>query len=66
MRDRAIEHYAAMALIKRLPEMAANCALAMDHSPGGIFHFFSVRFKIRQSSSVAASSLARWGVIEYL
>ena len=44
---RAVEHYAAMALIKRSPKMTANWALAMDHSRGGIFHSFSDRFKIR-------------------
>ena len=44
---RAVEHYAAMALMKRSPNMTANWALAMDHSLGGIFHSFSDRFKIR-------------------
>lgn len=44
---RAVEHYAAMALMKRSPKMTANCALAMAHSRGGIFHSFSDRFKIR-------------------
>ena len=44
---RAVEHYAAMALMKRSPKMTANWALAMDHSRGGIFHSFSDRFKIR-------------------
>jgi len=44
---RAVEHYAAMALMKRSPKMTANWALAMDHSRGGIFHSFSERFKIR-------------------
>ena len=44
---RAVEHYAAMALMKRSPKMTANCALAMVHSRGGIFHSFSERFKIR-------------------
>jgi hypothetical protein len=43
---RAVEHYAAMALMKRSPKMTANCALAMDHSRGGILHSFSERFKI--------------------
>ena len=57
---RAIEHYAAMALMKRSPKMTANWALAMDHSRGGIFHSFSDRFKIRWSSLVAASSLGKW------
>ncbi|GAA0314781.1 hypothetical protein GCM10009087_26510 [Sphingomonas oligophenolica] len=44
---RTVEHYAAMALMKRSPKMTANWALAMDHSRGGIFHSFSDRFKIR-------------------
>ena len=44
---RAVEHYAAMALMKRSPKITANCALAMVHSRGGIFHSFSDRFKIR-------------------
>ena len=44
---RALEHYVAMALMKRSPKMTANWALAMDHSRGGIFHSFSARFKIR-------------------
>jgi hypothetical protein len=44
---RAVEHHAAMALMKRSPKMTANWALAMDHSRGGIFHSFSDRFKIR-------------------
>ncbi len=44
---RAVEHYAAMARMKRSPKMTANWALAMDHSRGGIFHSFSDRFKIR-------------------
>ena len=44
---RAVEHYAAMALMKRSPNRTANWALAMDHSRGGILHSFSDRFKIR-------------------
>ena len=40
--------------------MTANWALAMDHSRGGIFHSFSDRLKIRESSLVAASSLGKW------
>ena len=44
---RAVEHYAAMALMKRSPKITANWALAMVHSRGGIFHSFSDRFKIR-------------------
>ena len=44
---RAVEHYAAMALMNRSPNRTANWALAMDHSRGGILHSFSDRFKIR-------------------
>lgn len=44
---RAVEHYAAMARMKRSPKITANWALAIDHSRGGIFHSFSDRFKIR-------------------
>lgn len=44
---RAVEHHAAMALMKRSPKMTANRALAMVHSRGGIFPSFSDRFKIR-------------------
>ncbi len=44
---RAVEHYAAMARMKRSPKMTANWALAIVHSRGGIFHSFSDRFKIR-------------------
>ncbi|MCH4561350.1 hypothetical protein MJ877_35395, partial [Mesorhizobium jarvisii] len=33
---RAVEHYAAIALMKRSPKMTANWALAMVHSRGGI------------------------------
>ena len=44
---RAVEHYAAMALMNRSPKMTANWAFAMVHSRGGIFHSFSDRFKIR-------------------
>ncbi len=45
--ERAVEHYAAMALMKRSPNITANWAFAMVHSRGGIFHSFSDRFKIR-------------------
>ncbi len=44
---RAVEHYVAMALMKRSPKMTANWAFAMVHARGGIFHSFSDRFKIR-------------------
>ena len=43
----AVEHYAAMALMKRSPKMTANWALAMVHSRGGILHSFSDLFKIK-------------------
>jgi hypothetical protein len=32
---RAVEHYTAMALMKRSPKITANWAFAMDHSRGG-------------------------------
>ncbi|WP_214442679.1 hypothetical protein, partial [Sphingobium yanoikuyae] len=41
---RAVDHQAAMALMKRSPKITANCAFAMVHSRGGIFHSFSDRF----------------------
>lgn len=47
MCGRAVEHYAAMALMKRSPNRTANWAFAMDHSRGGILHSFSERFKMR-------------------
>ena len=43
----AVDHQAVMALMKRSPKSTANCAFAMFHSRGGIFHSFSDRFKIR-------------------
>ena len=43
----AVNHQAVMALMKRSPKSTANCAFAMVHSRGGIFHSFSDRFKIR-------------------
>ncbi|WP_218964293.1 hypothetical protein, partial [Sphingobium sp. IP1] len=33
---RAVDHQAAMALMKRSPKITANCAFAMVHSRGGI------------------------------
>ena len=47
MCGRAVEHYAAMALMMRSPNITANWAFAMVHSRGGIFYSFSDRFKIR-------------------
>src|SRR5438477_7900667 len=49
-----------MAVVKRSPKRTANCDLAMDHSRGGMIHFFSERFKTRKRSLVAASSLGKW------
>ena len=43
----AVDHQAVIALMKRSPKSTANCAFAMFHSRGGIFHSFSDRFKIR-------------------
>lgn len=43
----AVDHQTVMALMKRSPKSTANCAFAMFHSRGGIFHSFSDRFKIR-------------------
>lgn len=39
-----------MALVKRSPKRTANCAFAIAHSRGGIFHSFSERFKTRKRS----------------
>ena len=50
----------AIAALKRSPNMTANCDLAMDHSRGGIFHSFSDRFKTKNRSFVAASSVGKW------
>lgn len=52
--------HACMAFAKRSPKMTANCALAIAHSRGGIFHSFSARFKTRKSSFIAASSVGKW------
>src|SRR3954454_20086380 len=49
-----------MAAVKRSPKRTANCDLAMDHSRGGMIHSFSERFKTRNRSLVAASSLGKW------
>ena len=48
-----------MALVKRSPKSTANWALAITHSRGGIFHSFSERFKTRNSSLIAASSVGK-------
>jgi acyl-CoA reductase-like NAD-dependent aldehyde dehydrogenase len=57
---RRFEHQAAMARVKRSPKRTANCALAMIHSRGLIFHSFSDRFKTRKRSFMAASSLENY------
>lgn len=56
---RAIEHQPARAFRKRSPKRTANCALAIAHSLGGIFHSFSDRFKTRNSNFIAASSVGK-------
>ncbi len=55
----AIEHHPARAFRKRSPKRPANCALAIAHSRGGILHAFSYRFKIRNRSFMAASSVGK-------
>src|SRR4051794_34863253 len=58
---RAVEpHQPARAFVKRSPKRTANWALAIAHSPGGILHSFSARFKTRKSSFIAASSVGKW------
>src|SRR4051794_14984066 len=58
---RAVErHQPAMALVKRSPKRTANWALAIAHAPGGILHSFSARFKTRNRSFRAASSVGKW------
>src|SRR4051812_27479255 len=57
---RAVEHQPAMALVKRSPKRTANWALAIAHSRGGILHSFSARFKTRNRSFIAASSVGKW------
>jgi hypothetical protein len=48
-----------MARVKRSPNMTANWALAMADSRGGIRYSFSERFKTRNSSFMAASSVGK-------
>ena len=48
-----------MAFVKRSPKMTANCAFAIAHSQGAIFHSFSARFKTRKRSFRAASSVGK-------
>ena len=57
---RAVEPQPAMALVKRSPKRTANWALAIAHAPGGILHSFSARFKTRNRSFSAASSVGKW------
>ncbi|MCW2239324.1 hypothetical protein M2351_003954 [Azospirillum canadense] len=53
-------HFQALiALENRSPKMTAICALAAVHSRGGIFQSFSARFKTRNRSFRAASSLGK-------
>jgi hypothetical protein len=54
------EHQAAMALMKRLPKMTANYALAMIYSLGLTFKSFLKRFKTTQWSFIAVSSVRKW------
>ena len=56
---RAVDLSQAMAWVNRSSNRTANWALAMDYSRGGIFHSFSERFKTRNSSFMAASSLGK-------
>src|SRR3569833_274967 len=57
---RAVEPQPAMALVKRSPKRTANWALAIAHSAGGILHSFSARYKTRNRSFRAASSVGKW------
>lgn len=57
---RRIEDQAAIDFVKRSPKRMANWALAMAHSRGAILHSFSERFKTRNRSFMAASSLGKW------
>ena len=43
-----------MALMKRSSDRTVNCALAMIHSCGPIFHSFPKRFKTEKSNFIAA------------
>ena len=54
-----VEHQPAMALVNRSPNNTANWAFAMAHVVGGIFHSFSERFKTRNKSLIAASSVGK-------
>src|SRR5205085_1853448 len=57
---RAVEPQPAMALVKRSPKRTANWAFAIARSAGGILHSLSARFKTRNRSFIAASSVGKW------
>src|SRR4051794_29402631 len=57
---RAVEPQPARAFVKRSPKRTANWALAIAHAAGGIIHSFSARFKTRNRSFSAASSVGKW------
>src|SRR3982750_3331020 len=57
---RAVEPQPARAFVKRSPKRTANWALAIAHAAGGILHSFSARFKTRNRSFRAASSVGKW------
>jgi transposase-like protein len=56
---RAVDPIQAMARVKRSPKRMANCALAIHHSRAGIVHSFSDRFKTKNNSFKAASSVGK-------
>src|SRR3954452_13407841 len=57
---RAVERQPARVFVKRSPKRTANWALAIAHAPGGILHSLSARFKTRNRSFRAASSVGKW------
>src|SRR4051795_6373871 len=57
---RAVDPQPARAFVKRSPKRTANWALAIAHAAGGILHSFSARFKTRNRSFSAASSVGKW------
>src|SRR3954467_4488531 len=57
---RAVEPQPARAFVKRSPKRTANWALAIAHAAGGIPPSFSARFKTRNRSFRAASSVGKW------
>src|SRR5215204_1681845 len=56
---RAVDPVQAMARVKRSPKRMANCALAIHHSRAGMVHSFSDRFKTKNNSFRAASSVGK-------